>query len=349
MVVKEISDSLALAYLNNQPPSAGLFLQHPAWLKVEETAGFKTIRLGFFDDQEKLIGLALGSYRSLSRFFKYVFFPRGPLLKEELAAYGIKALAGYFKNKVLFIRFEPLVVYSADFVKAIKTADVNPAATWLTDLQGREQDILAVMHSKTRYNIRLAQKNNLIFKELSKLNWPDFWELLKLTSRRDGFALHSFKHYANLVAVLPPTNKQPFVKAFGVYQADKLLAASLVLFYNQTATYLHGASNYSYRNLMAPYFLHWQILQVAKQAGCLFYDWWGIALKGPKQQSWQGVTRFKTGWGGRAVDYPGTFDYPLNQFGYIFYRVLRVINRWLRRLKVILESLLAIRYSKLKG
>lgn len=335
MVIKEISEQLAIDYLVSQRQSAGLFLQHPWWLQVEKMNGQATVQLGFFE-QTKLVGLALGSYRSLFGSYKYLWLPRGPLLAPKLLPTGLALLAEYFKKEVLFIRFEPLGDRLQDFKPAVKVSALNPAVSWLTDLTNSEAVILAKMHSKTRYNIRLAEKNNLIFSQVGLAGLEDFWQLLKLTSQRDKFGLHEFKHYANLLVV--QSNQilsvdQPEVKIFEVRQNNKLLAASLILFYKRTATYLHGASDYSYRKLMAPYLLHWRTLQEARQQGCLFYDWWGIALSGPKQSTWQGITRFKTGWDGQTIEYPGTFDYPLSNFGYWFYDVLRKINRLIRKLR----------------
>ena len=49
----------------------------------------------------------------------------------------------------------------------------------------------------------------------------------------------------------------------------------------------------------------------------------GIAPENAPNHPWAGVTRFKLGFGGRAVDYPGTFDLPLNRLWYTLYSLVR--------------------------
>ncbi len=71
---------------------------------------------------------------------------------------------------------------------------------------------------------------------------------------------------------------------------------------------------------MAPYLLHWQAIQEAHVTGYKFYDMWGA---NPESQasfyyksSWEGITRFKRGWGGRQIDFVGTWDLPLHPLIY---------------------------------
>lgn len=48
------------------------------------------------------------------------------------------------------------------------------------------------------------------------------------------------------------------------------------------------------------------------------YDLWGIDT-----QKWPGVTRFKLGWGGRVVEYPGAFDLVVSKLWYYAYNAFR--------------------------
>ena len=76
-----------------------------------------------------------------------------------------------------------------------------------------------------------------------------------------------------------------------------------------------------YKNMMAPYLMHWEIIMWAKSRGYEYYDFWGI-----DPQKWPGVTRFKLGWGGRVVEYPGSFDMPISSFWYFVYNLARKIR-----------------------
>jgi lipid II:glycine glycyltransferase (peptidoglycan interpeptide bridge formation enzyme) len=101
-----------------------------------------------------------------------------------------------------------------------------------------------------------------------------------------------------------------------------ILAGALVAFFGGYATYLHGASSNYKRNLMAPYALHWMIMQQAKQAGFVYYDLYGINKK-----LWPGVTRFKIGFGGEEVVYPGAYDIVFKPVNYKIYKTLRFARR----------------------
>jgi lipid II:glycine glycyltransferase (peptidoglycan interpeptide bridge formation enzyme) len=115
-----------------------------------------------------------------------------------------------------------------------------------------------------------------------------------------------------------------FVKLFLAYQGDKCLAAGLWSFYGNKVTYLHGASDHKSRQLMAPYLLQWEVIKQAKDGGYSYYDFFGIDA-----QKWPGVTRFKVGFGGRVVNYAGTYDLVFKPVKYYFYNLLRKVRRFL--------------------
>ena len=94
----------------------------------------------------------------------------------------------------------------------------------------------------------------------------------------------------------------------------------MVNFYLDTATYLHGASSLIHKDVMAPHFLHWRIMQDAKKLGMRSYDLWGI-----DEDRWPGVTRFKMGFGGRVDEYPRSMDIIFRPMWYKTYKTLRKV------------------------
>jgi len=86
-------------------------------------------------------------------------------------------------------------------------------------------------------------------------------------------------------------------------------------------TYLHGASSRTYRELQAPYLLHWQAIKAAQNSGLKVYDFWGIDPGDASHPDWAGFTRFKTGFNKLKVIYPGTFDYPYSRLIYQAYKL----------------------------
>jgi len=112
------------------------------------------------------------------------------------------------------------------------------------------------------------------------------------------------------------------IKLYFAEYNNKVIASNIMTFFGDMVTYVHGSSSDQDRNVMAPYLLQWTIIQQAKNLGYKHYDFYGI-----DETKWPGVTRFKRGFGGTEINYPGTFDVIFNSFLYKSYQVLR----WLRR------------------
>jgi len=220
------------------------------------------------------------------------------------------------QHNAVFLKIEPMVEYSgleqelpkSGFKKSQK--EIQPQKTIVLDIDKLEEQLLEGMHKKTRYNIGLAQKKELQFEIREKGGVDLFWDLLQKTTERDRFASHPKEYYKKLLEL-------PFVKLFLVKYEERAVAASIVVLYGNRSYYLHGASDYDHRNLMAPYLLHWEAIKYAKENNFVGYDLWGI-----DEKKWPGVTRFKQGFGGREVEYVGSYDYIFQPMWYWLY-VLR--------------------------
>ena len=175
--------------------------------------------------------------------------------------------------------------------------------------------MLAAMHEKTRYNIRLAERKNVLIRKEPEItgekDLDTFWSLIQETAARDGFYTHPREYYKKLLG----TRSEMFSNELFIaeYQG-RPLAAALINFYGNTATYLHGASSGAHREVMAPHLLHWRIIQEALRRGYGHYDWWGI-----DERRWSGVTRFKRGFGGRQVAYPQSVNIAYRRVWYTLY------------------------------
>lgn len=304
-------------FVQKYGPRSGAFLYAWEWSEMAHGQRYE-----FFEGDE-LIGLA-----SVGRIFlpfgqSYISGICGPVAssKENI----LKVLEGLSDNHSLFIRFEPTLEIESPRVK--KTIAITPPTTLITSLEPGLQEILAAMHPKTRYNIGLAQRKNLLVKFLKPEELGLVWPLFEETAKRDGFRIHSKRHYQDLLN-LRGENLKVFLVA--VFFEGKAIAANIVVDFHKTRTYLHGASSSQDRNLMAPFLLHWELMKEAKGRGLKFYDWWGIASNDDPKDPWAGITRFKKGFGGEVVQYPGTFDYVLKPIGYWFYQVSRFIIRKIR-------------------
>ena len=201
----------------------------------------------------------------------------------------------------------------------------------LLNLAKSEEELLAAMHPKTRYNIKVAQKHGVEVKEELEISighglyFREAIDLICQTSKRQGFVAHPFNYYQDLIDMFA-LNKQSGLKAHlykAIYQ-NQLLAAAIFIDFGSTRTFLFGGSGELHKNVMAPYLLHWQAMQDAKRLGLLTYDFWGIETSSGQTP---GFVRFKLGFGGQEKAYAGAYDLINNKFGYKVYALFRAINK----------------------
>ncbi|MEA3272066.1 MAG: peptidoglycan bridge formation glycyltransferase FemA/FemB family protein [Patescibacteria group bacterium] len=288
---------------------SGAFLQSFEWGKFQESMGRKVIRISNLGQFIKI---------PLVLWKKYLYCPRGPARKyfDEM-----NTLAK--KEKSVFVRFDlPTENQKWTQPKGIKKVRSGiPPVTLLIDLKKTEDELLKEMHEKTRYNIRLSEKKDLVIKQDSLLN---FWNLSESTSKRHGIRNWGRVYYEKLLAI------QNFAYVATVYLKGKPLASGIFVDFAGTTTYFFGASSDEHKNLMAPHLLHWHIIKEAKKKGQKSYDFWGINPENSEnsayKKSWEGITRFKKGFGGEIVSYPGTFELPIQKKWYRLYQLAKMIS-----------------------
>ena len=196
----------------------------------------------------------------------------------------------------------------------VSSTPIQPQRTVMVSLEGSEEDILARMKQKTRYNIRLAVKKGIVVAQNTDL--AGFHSMLKLTGARDRFGVHSLEYYKTAYDLFHPLGSCELLTAS--FEGTPL--ASLMVFARgDTAWYMYGASTEEERNRMPTYLLQWQAMLWAKSKGCRQYDLWGIPdleedeleAKFTQKESHQGlwgVYRFKRGFGGDVLRSSGSFD-----------------------------------------
>jgi len=201
------------------------------------------------------------------------------------------------------------------------SSDVQPPDTVLVDLSPREDEMLAAMKPKWRYNVKLAEKKDVTISSVdsrtaSALEIDSgierFYGLYRETAARDRIALHGQKYYRGLFQFAAEDPTAPAVRLYFAEHGGRPLAAIIVLVGQDQAVYLYGASGNEGRNLMPAYALQWRAMRDAKAAGCSSYDLFGIPPNDDPGHPMHGLYRFKTGFGGRVIHRLGCWDYPLN-------------------------------------
>lgn len=278
------------------------FLQSWNWGELQRNLGRKVWHLEIRGDYLLVIKMPLPLEKN------YLYVPRTNL---EIKKEHLKFLSNLAKTEnCIFVRLEP-VKKDISQLNLKKVKSVQPSKTLLLDLNQKEEDLLQAMHQKTRYNIRLAAKKGVVIKEGDLSDIDIFYNLISNTYSRKNIKVYNKEYYKKLLVNLKKA------KLYLAEYNNHVICANLVIFYGNTATYLHGGSAEEYKNVMAPHLLQWESIKKAKQLGLRYYDFWGIEEKYP------GVSRFKKGFGGFEVAYPGTFDLVTNKFWYFAYQIVK--------------------------
>jgi lipid II:glycine glycyltransferase (peptidoglycan interpeptide bridge formation enzyme) len=200
------------------------------------------------------------------------------------------------------------------------------------DLSVPEEEILDRMAKKWRYNIRLASRNGVVPRRAGAEELPVFYRLFQETARRDRIALHSLDYYQALFSCGRdyPAPGRPELRLYIAGFQGEDLAAIVTLFRGDQGVYLYGATSDRNRNLMASYALQWQAMKDAGEYGCASYDLFGIPPSDDPGHPMAGLYRFKTGFGGRIIHRPGSWDYPCRALGAFLFRTAEKCRKILR-------------------
>jgi peptidoglycan pentaglycine glycine transferase (the first glycine) len=291
-----------------------------------------------------------------------MYVPKGPALEYgdmETLAQVLGDLEGYARaQRSIFVKIDPDVELP-QVGAAHPVADVLSTRGWLysaqqiqfrntalLDLALSEEDLLAAMKSKTRYNTRLAGRRGVAVRPGTTQDIPRFYEMYDETGTRDGFLIRPFEYYQDTWQTFLERGLAHMLLAEVVEGADasaagegtpsggkRVTVAGLILFlFGDKAWYMYGASTAEHRDRMPNYALQWEAIRWAKSAGCTVYDLWGAPERLEESDSLWGVWRFKEGLGARFTPHIGAHDYPTLPLLYWMYEVaLPRYLGWLRR------------------
>ncbi len=182
--------------------------------------------------------------------------------------------------------------------------------TLLIDLGQSEEELLAQMKSKTRYNIRLASRKGIRVRPGGQDDLPTFYQLYAETSQRNDFIIRPYEYYHDVWQTFLQDDLADLLLADW---EGKTIAGLLLFRLGHKAWYMYGASSSEHRDLMPNYLLQWEAMLLSKRKGCLLYDLWGAPDDlSNEQDPMAGVYRFKAGLGGQATRHIGAYDFATN-------------------------------------
>jgi lipid II:glycine glycyltransferase (peptidoglycan interpeptide bridge formation enzyme) len=330
--------------------NGGGLKQSYEWGEFRQELGWKAHRVVVSDkDGIRLTASVLQKPLPLGQCFFYC--PEGPVVAggewnqranqkafEQFSVF-LKQLAK--SENALFLKIDPEVVADEFPLKWLgglnfvdSPEDIQPAAITHVDLTPKEEDILAAMKQKGRYNVRYAIKKGVTVRSgTSEAELDTFYRLHEETSKRQGITYRSKDYYAAFRAHFMD---QPDYAKFLIAELNgEPLAATLVSFFGPGSIYLYGGSSLQDRNVHAAYLVQWEGMKEARRRKCAFYNLTGIAASDDPNDSWAGLRQFKLKFGGSELHLIGARDYRYDPLRYTLFtqadRVRRFVAKRLRR------------------
>lgn len=331
MKITELNSKHKDAYNNFVKHTPGYsFLQAWEWGDWQEQLGHKAFRFAVFDNTDTIIASVL-CIAHATPLGSYLYCPYGPLLSPAAPAETLKLFIDHIKQNfpsMLCLRLEPTQKLDLATLGGVKAEHIQPSITLTLDLALNTEQLLASFHPKHRYNIKLAEKHSVTVTTSSAANSAVI-KLISQTAERQDYRNHGQDYIQRLWEFFHSHPGTISVHGYLAEYQGKPAASGLMIDFGQTRMYLFGGSDYSMRQYMAPFLLHWKALQDAKATGLRVYDLGASETASGKSG---GFMRFKLGFNPKLVEFGGTFDFSIRTTQYKVYRIFRKVNRILKHL-----------------
>ncbi len=324
----------------------GSLWQSLEWKIYQEGLG-RDVRIYVAEEDGKIVVSALVVIDRTSFGLSTWEVPRGPLWNMEYGMVNIESFLRHIsqdakRTRCISLFFSPAhsiphSIFNIQYSRRL----VMPEATRILDLTLSEDDLLAQMKPKGRYNIRLAEKHGVRV-TLSK-DVAAFSQLMEETMQRDGFRSSGGRTYRRFLELLPrsflllayppvtPSGDADVSARPAGERIEGPIAGLLGMIWGSGGVYYYGASSHAQKELMAPYLLQWEAIKHCKAQGCSSYDLFGITPPSPTipqsspDHPWSGVSDFKAKFGGTVVPYPAEQEITLRPLTKTLLKIKRKI------------------------
>ena len=311
-------------------------LQSWEWGELKSKYGWHAERMIWVDGNGFPVAAAQILHRNIGKLFHMAYSPRGPVLawsEQGLRDQVLQDLAAQArKRNAIFLKIDPAIlvddgsqtILNLRTLKSDLKGDgwrVSPDQvqfrnTFTLDLRLSEDELLANMKQKTRYNVRLAGRRGVSVRFGGMDDLALLYQMYAETSLRDGFVIRNQAYYEDTWrSFMAAEMAQPLIAEV----EGNAVAALIVFRFGDTAYYLYGMSIERDREKMPNYVLQWEAIRWAKNLGCTTYDFWGAPDRIEPEDRLYGVYRFKQGFGARFIQTPGAWDLPLKPTLYTLY------------------------------
>lgn len=298
------------------------FLQTPAWADVKDAWRWRGI-LAY--EEDCVVGAVSVLIRPLPLGFSLMYAPRGPVCDRNdhcvMACLlgAVDALAA--QTKTLEFLTDPDEPYTNQTFRELMQAwgfreredmgfnNVQAQHVFRLHLIGKTEDsVFADFCQKTRYNIRVAMRKGVEIRiypgdeDIPERELDAFNRIMEETGVRDHFIPREKSYYRKVFEAL---GREAVL--FMAYLGDTPIAGTIGVFSGEKGWYLYGASSNSHRNVMPNYLLQWEMIRIAMERHCVFYDFRGVPGELTEDNPLHGLYRFKKGFSGTYTKFTGLF------------------------------------------
>jgi peptidoglycan pentaglycine glycine transferase (the first glycine) len=336
------------------PGARAHIFQTRQWGEFKQKYGWRTSTYIWKDDVGATQAAALILQRSMSLLgitFQVLYCPKGPTLDWQNASLVERVLNNLEKfatdQSAIFIKVDPDVPLGWGIPGEEDAKEFPEGHTLQTDLRARkwhfsrdqiqfrntvlidlnlgEEELLAKMKQKTRYNIRLAEKKRVMVHSGGLADLEMLYKMYAETSVRDGFLIRSADYYLTLWrSFIEAGMAEPLIAEVD----GQAIAAIFIFHFNGISRYIYGMSREQHRDLMPNYLLQWEAIKRSKELGCHNYDMWGAPDMFDESDPLWGVYRFKEGFNGTVMRTLGAWDFTSRPLLYKLYTTIlpRILN-----------------------
>ncbi len=305
--------------------------------------------------RKQLVGAALTLRRNIriggfSNRMGVIYVPKGPMLDWQDVALRRKVIADLkayaIKHSAIFIKIDPDVEVGVGIPGAPGAMEYPLAKTVMDELRGEgwlfsdeqiqfrntvfidlelsEEELLAAMKQKTRYNINLAKRKGVTIRAGRPEDIDPLIHMYAETSVRDGFVIRNESYYREVWNTFLFSRgairfDSPVGEALIAEVEGEAVAGVIIFRFSGRSWYLYGMSRTAHRDKMPNHLLQWEAIKRTKAAGCKMYDLWGAPDEFVETDPLWGVFRFKEGLGGSVHRFLGAWDLPTNRMLYRLY------------------------------
>lgn len=271
--------------------------------------------------------------------YKIGAFIKGSLPSQEMLT-ELKELGR--KYNLIFIKSEPNIGWElpisnnqfpikSQLIKLLKQNGAvqgktlfTPSTFWI-DLTKSEEELLKSFDSKTRYNIRYAERKGVtVVEDNSDEAFKRYLELTEETSRRQNFFAHTRRYHELMWKFLHTDliaeGREPMARLLTAKYNDEIITTWILFVWKNFLYYPYGASTDKYKNVMANNLMMWEAIKLGKKLGLTTFDLWG-------REEGKGFTKFKEGFNPQVAEFLGTWDLVINKPIYMLYRLAEKV-RW---------------------